>query len=408
MELSLQTARRLAVRKQFLAGDAPPPTAAGIIDLVRRLGCLQFDPIPVVQRPQLLIPWSRLGTYDVAEMDRLLWDDRSLFHYWAHAASLVLTEDYPIHQVFMRRYPSGSSVRVARLLAWLDENSKLKRHILLQLRRNGPTRTKDFKDLAVTAYASDGWNNERNVDRMLDYLWTKGRVMIAGRLGQERIWDLAERWFPEWMPKKSISVREGTRRSVDRAVRALGIATVPQVKLYFTRWRHYDLPAVLDEFLRARKLVEARVVDDGSALPGKWYLHADDMALVEDLEKGEWDGGRTTLLSPFDNLICDRKRTKMLFDFDYTIEIYVPAATRKYGYYVLPILHGDRLIGRLDALMDRKNDRLEIKGLWAERSASSDAGSAVRGAVDELAKFLGATELALATRVPKGWKAALT
>jgi uncharacterized protein YcaQ len=241
------------------------------------------------------------------------------------------------------------------------------------------------------------------VDRMLDYLWTKGRVMIAGRTGQERIWDLAERWFPEWTPKESISVRAMTRRSVDRAIRALGVATVPHIKMYFTRWRHYDLPAVLNEFLRAHKLVEARVVDDGSALPGKWYVHADDMTLVEELEKGGWDGGRTTLLSPFDNLICDRKRTKMLFDFDYTIEIYVPQAKRKFGYYVLPIIHGDRLIGRLDALMDRKKERLEVKGMWAEPAVPVDAGPAVGSAIDELAKFLGATDIAFRTRAPRGW-----
>lgn len=336
-------------------------------------------------------------------MDKLLWDEKRLFHYWAHAASLVPTNDYPIHQVMMRRYPSMTSVYHDRLVDFLEHNQTLKRHILLQLRRKGPLRTSDFEDLAVKNYKSGGWNTDRNVDRMLDYLWTKGRVMIAGRAGMQRVWDLSERWFPDWTPRGSLTIQESTKRATLRAIKALGVATARHVRLHFTRGRYKDLPQVLAEFKRKKTIVPVVVPELGA----DWYVHSDDLQLIEDLRGGHWEP-RTTLLSPFDNLICDRIRTKQMWDFDYTIEIYVPKAKRKYGYYVLPILLGDRLIGRIDALMDRKTGTLTINGIWAESDAPDDrpTGNAVATVVDELAKFLGASDMRYAKKIPSGWKPA--
>lgn len=383
-----------------------PANAEGIVQLAIELGCLQIDPIRVVEHPQYLIPWSRLGHYKHAQLDKALWEDKTLFHYWAHAASLVPTIDYPIHQVMMRRYPSrSSSTGYPRFMKFLEANKALKRHILTQLRKHGPLRTSDFKDLSVVNYESSGWNTDRNVDRMLDYLWTKGKVMIVGRTGQQRVWDLAERWLPEWTPTDRLSIQQQTRRSVERSVKAMGIAMKKHVWYYFTRWRYEDLPNVLKLLERKGELIPVIV----PGVKGAWHLHPDDLELVEKLQAGDWEPRAPTLLSPFDPLIADRARTKLMWGFDYAIEIYVPKDKRKYGYYVLPILMGDRLIGRVDPAMDRKTGVLTINGIWAESDAPKDkvTGTAVGRSIEDLARFLGAEKINYGKKVPSAWKPAL-
>ena len=403
LEIPLQLARRFAITKQRLAGPRPAPNSAGIVELATELGCLQIDPIRVVEQPQYLIPWSRLGYYQHAELDKALWEEKTLFHYWAHAASLVPTVDYPIHQVMMRRYPSMYwSVSYERLTKWLEANKALKRHVLAQLRTKGPLKTSDFTDLAVTDYKSSGWNTDRNVDRMLDYLWTKGKVMIVGRTGQQRIWDLAERWFPEWTPKDSMTFKQQTRASIERSVKAMGIAMKKHIWYYFTRWRYDDLPNTLKSMEKKGDLLPVVV----PAVKGAWHLHPADLELLEKLRAGDFEP-RTTLLSPFDPLIADRSRTKLLWDFDYSIEIYVPKDKRKYGYYVLPILMGDQLIGRVDPTMDRKTGTLTINGIWAEPTAPKDklTGKTVATTVEDLAKFLGAKKITYnKKKIPAAWK----
>lgn len=304
----------------------------------------------------------------------------------------------------MRRYPSRESVHNERLRDFLEQNKALRRHILLQLRRRGPLRTSDFQDLSVKNYESTGWNVNRNVDRMLDYLWTKGKVMIAGRAGLQRVWDLAERWLPEWTPTQHLSLQQSTRLAVERSVTAMGIAMKKQVWQYFTRWRYHDLPAVLEELERKGILIPVIV----PGVRGAWHMHRDDLELFEKLRAGEWQPG-TTLLSPFDPLIADRARTKLMWDFDYAIEIYVPKHKRKYGYYVLPILMGDTLIGRVDPAMDRKTGVLTINGVWAEPGAPKalTTGRAVGTAIEDLAKFLGATNIRYPKKMPAAWKPAL-
>ena len=295
-----------------------------------------------------------------------------------------------------------TSVHHERLIEYLEQNKALRRHILIQLRKRGPLRTSDFQDLAVKNYESTGWNVNRNVDRMLDYLWTKGKVMIAGRSGLQRVWDLAERWLPDWTPKETLTVQQSTRRAVQRSIRALGVAEAKDVWQYFTRWRYKDLPTVIAELQRKKVILPVTI----EGLKGSWYVHTEDLEQLEGLRRGF--EGRTTLLSPFDPLIADRKRLKKLWSFDYAIEIYVPKDKRKYGYYVLPILMGDKLIGRIDPAMDRKTGVLTIKGIWTEPTAPKDkvTGQAVAQAVEDLGEFLGATRITYGKKLPAAWKPA--
>jgi uncharacterized protein len=396
--------RRLILSRQRLAG--PRPAAAGpdeVMATATDLASLQLDPISVVARSHLLVLWSRLGRYDPADVEALLWRERRLFEYWTHAAAIVCTEDLPIHSLLMRRYPSDRYAHNRRLRDWLAANQGLRRSILRQLRTSGPLPTRALEDRARTSWQSSGWTAGRNVDRMLDVLWTQGRVMVAGRQGQQRVWDLTERWLPAWAPTRRPPEREVVRLAAQRSLRALGVATARDIDRHFTASRYPGLTTVLAGLEREGRVERVRVAEDGTEWPGPWYVHADDLPLLERLEAGDWRP-RTTLLSPFDNLIIDRERTQRLFGFRFRMEIYVPRAARRYGYYVLPVLHGDRLIGRVDPAMDRRRGRLVVNAVHAEPDAPAAAGQAVAAAVGELAAFLGADGVELRQPPPEPWR----
>ena len=408
LTLTPTLARRLAISRQRLAGPPAPATAAGLLDVVRDLGCLQLDPTNAVARTHLLVLWSRVGVYDPAALDTLLWDERALFEYWAHAASLVLTEHFPVHAYMMRRHRKSGSPWSERITGWIETNAALRDHILDELRAHGPLPARTFEDRSVESWQSSGWTEGRNVGRMLDFLWTRGEVLVAGRVGSQRLWDLAEHVLPAWTPQEEWSEAEVTRFAAQKALRALGVARPAEIELHYTRDRYPGLPAVLADLEAEGVIVPAQIVDEGRAWPGPYYVHRDDLPLLDRLAAGAWEP-RTTLLSPFDNLICDRARTERLFDFRFRIEIYVPKDKREYGYYVLPILHGDRLIGRIDPLMDRKHHRLTINAVYAEPDAPTEAETApaIAAAIERLATFLGATDIAYPASVPAGWGSAL-
>ena len=339
----------------------------------------------------------------------MLWQDRQLFEYWAHAASLVLTEDYPLFQHTMQQYGVGESSWSRQTRAWVQANQTLHDHVLKEITEHGPLFSRQIENLSEKDWESGGWNSGRNVSRMLDYLWTKGTIVVANRQGGQRLWDLAERWLPAWTPRETLTKHEIVRRATQKAIRALGVAQPAHIRYHFMRGTYTDLPEVLNELESEGLLHQTQVLsDDGNAISGPWYVHTDDLPLLEQLQAGEWQP-RTTLLSPFDNLICDRTRTELLWNFYFRIEIYVPKAKRQYGYYVLPILHGDRLIGRIDPIMDRKRKRLTINAVYAEPDAPMDAETAcsIADTITSLATFLGATEVVYTDRIPDGWKAAL-
>jgi uncharacterized protein len=398
-------ARRLFLSRQHLAGPLPPPAAdpEAIMAVATDLASLQLDPISVVARSHLLVLWSRLGRFDLTDLEALLWRERRLFEFWTNAAAVVCTEDYPIHSLLMRRYPSDRYAHNRRVRAWLAANQALRRSILRQLRASGPLPSRAFEDRAQTGWQSSGWTTGRNVERMLDVLWTQGHIMVAGRRGQQRIWDLAERCLPRWAPTRRPPEREVVRLATQRSLRALGVATARDIDRHFTAGRYPGLTSVLAGLQRSAQVEQVRLVDDGTERPGPWYVHADDLPLLERLQAGGWHP-RTTLLSPFDNLIIDRDRTERLFRFHFRMEIYVPKSARRYGYYVLPILHGDQLIGRVDPALDRARRRLVVNAIHPEPNASASAGPAVATALHNLAEFLGAEDIELRKPPPPIWR----
>ena len=381
ISLSRQDARRLAVNAQLLAGPRPPATEAGLLKVAKTLRCIQIDAVAVTGVPtQLLVPFSRLGPFDQRLLDRLLFEKRLLFHYFAHAASIVLTEDFPIHSAWMRPYQSREDSWGARIASWMSENSDLRDRVLGEIATRGPLRSRDFEQTARRDWQSSGWTMGRNVNRMLEFLWVEGRLTVAGRAGQERLWDLSERWFPESTPRDGLETEERWDLIVEHALRALGVATARDLRGHFVRRANPDLPGSLRRLLDAGR-AETVAVEGSNAT---WYVHRDRLPLLE----VAWRP-RTVLLSPFDNLICDRRRTADLFGFEYTIEIYVPPAKRRRGYYAMPILAGDRLIGTADVRLDRSRKTLVINSLQLEPGFRMTSG--VVSAVESLATFVGAS-----------------
>ncbi len=397
LTISPRTARRLFIHRQGLAGERGPNDANGILSLVERLGCLQLDPTSAVARSHLLVLWSRLGNFDRRELDRLLWERKDLFEYWAHAASIVVTADHPIHEAtLMRTYP-GTTAGGQRVRAWIDANKPLRDHILRRLRREGPLPSREIEDLAQVSWASDGWTAGRNVDRMLTFMWTKGQLCVAGRDQRGRLWALAKNWLPlEPLADRRLRVDEATRQAVVRSLRALGVGTQKHISEHFIRGRYRDLPSILAALVNEGVVLSVRVGDSTRSWDGQWYIHRDDVALADRLSRGAW-GPRTTLLSPFDNLICNRQRTAQMFGFDFRLEIYVPKNKRRYGYFVMPVLHGDRLIARLDPVFDRKSGILRVKALHHEGRPTAAEGRAIHKAARELALFLGGSEVVFET-----------
>jgi uncharacterized protein len=405
----LKDARRLAIAKQRLAGPTPRSSPAKVLDVIRSIRCVQIDPIAVVARSPLLVMRSRIPSFRPEHLDRLLWRDRRLFEYWAHAASIVLTEDYPIHAWWMRTYfrPDGT-VSTSQVVEWMRANEGLRRSILRQLRRGGPLPSRAIADIAIAPWRSTGWTNERNVDRMLAHLWRSGRILVAGRRGQEKLWDLAERVLPDDVPSERLSDLEVTRRAAERSLRGLGVATARHIARYFTVGRYPELPKVLERFELQGVVERVDLRQDRGSVNGTWYVHRDDLALLERIERGGWLP-RTTLLSPFDNLIYDRKRAQVMLGIDYRMEIYVPKEERRFGYYAMPLLDGDRFIARFDAAHDRAAGRLVVRAAHPEdgvRAATSNAAT-VGAAVEELATWLGTERIVADGTVPAPWRRAL-
>jgi uncharacterized protein YcaQ len=275
-----------------------------------------------------------------------------------------------------------------------------------RLRAEGPLRSRDFEDRAVVPWKSDGWTHGRNVNRMLEFMWARGEVVVAGRSGATRWWDLSECWLPEWTPQEQFGSREVTTRAAERSLRSLGVGRARHIREHFTRGFYPGLGPVLQGLERRGRIVRAEVEGLGDGEP--WFVHAEDVPALEDLRGGAW-APRTTLLSPFDNLICDRARTEALFGYRYRIGIYTPKGKREFGYFAMPILHGERVIGWVDPRYERKKGRLVVDDVRAEPGAPTGkaVARAVGDAVRDLASFVGADQIAFQGPVPDGWRRAL-
>jgi uncharacterized protein YcaQ len=299
------------VRAQLLDGSA-----TDVLSTVRNLGFLQLDPISTVAPPQHLVLWSRLGLHDRTELDRLLWQERKLVEW---NAFLWPAEDLPLLRARMRRKDRPLD---RRLDEYLREHASFRRYVLRELDRRGPLLSREIDDHTSMRREDHRWWGSRKMGLMLQILNARGQVAVVGRRGKQRVWDLAERWYPE---TEKVSWPDAKRAFDEKRFRSLGVR------------------------LERGRLLAHPEAEDAPA------------------------GKCVTFLSPFDRLVHDRNRAEALWDFYYRLEMYVPKAKREYGYYVLPLLVGDQVVGRAEPRFDRKTGTLELLGAWGDTSRLGEA-----------------------------------
>jgi hypothetical protein len=297
-----------------------------------------MDPIATVATPQELVLWSRLGRYDRTELERLLWEDKKLFEW---RAFIYPMEDLPMIRALMRR-PWGPRKASQWAKQFMKEQSGLRNYILRELDRRGPLPSRELEHRKARYHERTVWWGTRaQMTWMLELLAQRGKIAVVGRDRGQRLWDLADRWYPA---TETVPLREAEKILAEKRHRALGV------------WRERD----------------------------GWHV-----------DPGAQDGPvprRTTLLSPFDRLIHDRDRAEALWGFFYRLEMYVPKAKRQYGYYVLPVLHGERIVGRIDPVFDRKSRVLTVNAVYPEDGVRFPA-TGLQRALRSLGRFLGADEI---------------
>jgi uncharacterized protein YcaQ len=337
--LGRDEARQVAVRAQLL--EAARPT--DLVDLVNRLTLLQIDPTAAIAPNADLVAWSRLGaSYQPAQLTRALEEDRTLFEL---RAFIRPTSAVALHVPEQTQYTAHP-----KAVTWVESNDGFRRDVLARLRDNGPLLSRDVPDTSQVPWSSTGWRNNRNVTQMLELLSARGEVAIAGRIGRQRLWDIADHVYPDFNP---LPPDEARRRREERRLRSLGIARVSTA----------GTPVTVE------------------GLDGEWLVDPD--ALDQPF------AGRTALLSPFDRLVYDRDRARSLFDFEYILEMYKPAEKRRWGYFALPVLHHDRLVGKLDAKADRRAGTFTISALHSDVYLSKAMRADVDAEIESLAAWLG-------------------
>lgn len=361
--LSKEEARRIAVRAQLL--DARRPS--DLLEVVRHLTVLQVDPTAAIAPSADLVAWTRLGdAYQPSQLVDALERDRTLYEV---RAIIRPTQDLPLQRAAMAAWPfpeeDARHVSPPGPVAgrWLEANDSFRRDVLERLRASGPLLSREIPDTSVVPWRSTGWTGNRNVSQMLEFLCARGEVAIARRQGRQRLWDLAERVYPP--ADEVVPLAEARRVMAERRIRSLGIAR-PEV------------PGVAGERFLEEVAGEPAVVE---GTEGEWRV--DPQAIGQPFQ------GRTALLSPFDRLVHDRERARDLFDFEYLLEMYKPAAKRRWGFFALPILHHDRLVGKLDATADRKASVLRVHAIHEDVPFTREIARDVRTEIEALASWLG-------------------
>ncbi len=404
-ELTRKEARELAVIASRL-DRRPRPTRdpqvqrARLHEMIRALGCVQLDTISVISRSHETVLWSRLGQYDPRVLNALYADGGALTEYWAHAAAIIPIETFPYYRGGMAEYVAKYEAEGS----WAAENQDLMAAIHQRFRDEGELASRHFDRHDDRRPEAWEWYGGKPARQALQHLWSRGDLMIARReSGFQRVYDLAERLIPEPHFSHEPTEAERARFFIYSALRALGVTNAAWAADYFRTWaRPHIRPAESQKELK-------RLAGEGLAVPitvegikGPLWMDAALAPRLLDLREGRGKPTLTTLLSPFDNLIWNRQRDEQLFDIDLRIEFYTPAPKRIYGYYSLPILHKGDVVGRLDAVVDRRAHLLTVRNVHLEPRTRPSAAlaTAVAGTLWDLATFLQAEEVLVLSSEP--------
>jgi uncharacterized protein YcaQ len=389
--LTLTQARRLAIDSQLLgpnSGSEPRRAEAGqtVLSIIRRLGYLQIDTIAVVERAHHHTLWSRWSRYSPGDLHALHAERRRLYEYWIHGVAAYLPMDeYRYSIPAMKRYTDRPHRR-----EWLSQNRKLVGEVKARIRREGPLASADFA--APKGKSRRGWWDWKPAKRALDMLFSMGELMVRERRNFQRVYDLTERVLPEHVDTTPPKEDEAALFAIRKAVAANGVLTLRDKRLNTRRSPH--LTEALNFLVRNEELTPVEI----EGRPGRSYY-----ARTRGLENLDIQARRTYILSPFDNLVIMRERIKDLFGFDYSLECYLPAAKRRFGYFSLPVLRGERFIARLDAKAIRNERLLSVPMLWFETSVDGleIVCRALAGKLRKFAAFNGCRDVSIGSSEPR-------
>ena len=349
IELSPNQARRLVVNRQglhkrsaFGSGDT------ALLECIEHLGYIQIDTISVINRAHQHTLWTRVPSFTVNQLDSLQ-QNRKIFEYWAHAAAYLPIRDYRFSLPYMNAIASGQK-------HWRKPDKKTMTSVLKRIRSDGPMKARDFESTA--GKQSKDWGGDKPAKYALEQLFIEGQLMISQRDGFQKVFDLTERVLPSVVDTNVPTSEEFCRHLVFQTIHSQGIATEAEIG-YLRKGIKPRLKKQLKQMLGDEELVQVQVRDS----PRVYFSTADIIEKATSVRVSR----KVHLLSPFDNLVIQRKRIAHLFDYDYQIECYVPEKKRKHGYFCLPILFGDHLVGRLDPKADRKNGRFIVRNLVIEK-----------------------------------------
>ncbi|KAA9105672.1 DNA glycosylase AlkZ-like family protein [Microbacterium rhizomatis] len=356
LRLTRQEARRIAIASQRLCADRP----GDVVEVLEELTIVNIDPTAAIMPSADHILWSRIGwAYEPGQLKSAVEIDRTVFEldgFYRPMSAL------PLLLPSMRAWPPPEWRKHRH---WLDANDRFRRDILERIGAEGPLTAREIPDSSLVPWSSTGWTNNRNVTQMLEFLARRGELAIAGRRGRDRVWDLADRVYPAVDPRYTVAEAELLRAR--ERLRSQGIA---REKAAAQPVEPIDVGVVGE-----RAEVEG--------VPGTWRVDPEALQALEAFE------GRTALLSPFDRLVFDRVRAQDLFGFEYIVEMYKPAAQRRWGYFALPILRGDSLIGKLDAAADRKAGVLRVAAIHEDAPFDLETADAVDTEIRSLGEWLG-------------------
>jgi uncharacterized protein len=360
--------RAVALRTQGLDKvDVSAPTRERVDQVVDQIGCIQIDTLHMVRRSHYLVLWSRLGNYATVELDALTSpEDRRLFEGWQHAASIIPLKEYRYqlpHQRDLRDHPTNWYNR------WLNETvqKEFVPQVLERVRREGALKVSDFES---DGHQGGTWWNWRPAKVALEFLFAKGELMIADRIKFQRVYDLTERVLPSWVDTTEPTVEQRDRFWVERGAKALGVILPRHAGDYIWMKVARSKP-IVESMIKDGLLIQIQgTLNDGETC--QLLIHRDNHTLLEQAADGALKAERTTFLSPFDNLWWASRRDEQFWGFRQSLEAYLPAARRIYGYYCMPILHKDRLVGRFDPKLERKQAILRLKAIYLEPGVKPD------------------------------------
>lgn len=357
MKVSRETLARLMIEKQLLNRNICKPSKQDVYSTIESLGCLQIDTINVIERAHYLTLWSRLGNYEKEYLDTLAYKDRKLFEYWAHAACFIPMDHYRYYMYAMEERKKETT---ARLKKRTGQGKELLDHVLNRIKDEGALASKDFDSKKKQ---KGGWWNRKNEKVAMDYLYNAGILAIADRRNFQRYYDLTENVIPESVNKEQPTQNERTRFYFEKTMNCLGAILPKDAREYYQySLTRLDLkPNQIEEWLQSQQDVSSVQVDGKTP----YYSLEDDYERLEEIDD-DYDFDAVRLVIYFDNFMWNRDRIKRLFGFESKLEIYLPVDQRVYGYYHLPVLYGDKIVARIEPKVERKEERLIIRGYWTE------------------------------------------